>query len=49
MARQATGDYLADGEAYQECTKMAAPELMEVHPFVSCSHVGEVWKSAPLL
>ena len=23
--------------------------LMEVHPFVSCSHVGEVWKSAPLL
>jgi hypothetical protein len=22
---------------------------MEVHPFVSCSHVGEVWKSAPLL
>jgi|SRR4030095_10059145 hypothetical protein len=23
--------------------------LTEVHPFVSCSHVGEVWKSAPLL
>jgi hypothetical protein len=23
--------------------------LMEVRPFVSCSHVGEVWKSAPLL
>ena len=23
--------------------------LMEVHPFISCSHVREMWKSAPLL
>jgi|RhiMetdeSRZDD1v2_1073273.scaffolds.fasta_scaffold142087_3 hypothetical protein len=23
--------------------------LMEVYPFVSCSHVGVVWKAAPLL
>ena len=28
--------------------KDGCARLMEVHPFVSCSHVGEVWKPEPI-